>query len=80
MQQIMDKNRIGQNAGILWHVMDNNRDNRVWNMEDLRQASGLNEPDFYAAIGWLARENKIDFGEDGITHHGTVGLVVEFFH
>ena len=38
MQQIMDKNRIGQNAGILWHVMDNNRDNRVWNMEDLRQA------------------------------------------
>ena len=26
----MDKNRIGQNAGILWHVMDNNRDNGTW--------------------------------------------------
>ena len=52
----------------------------MWEVEELQQASGLSVPDFYAAIGWLARENKVDFGEDGITHHGTVGLVVEFFH
>ena len=76
----MDKNQIGLNAGVIWNILDANKDKHVWEVEELQQASGLAVPDFYAAIGWLARENKIDFGEDGITHHGTVGLVVEFFH
>lgn len=77
----MDKNRIGENAGLLWRLMNERHNKRVWNMEDLRQASGLNVADFYASIGWLARENKVDFSEDGITHQKElVGLVVEYFH
>ncbi|HJA83514.1 MAG TPA: winged helix-turn-helix domain-containing protein [Candidatus Bacteroides intestinavium] len=76
----MDKYQIGLNAGKIWNLLDSNRDKRVWDVEGLQQASGLSIPDFYAAIGWLARESKVDFGEDGITHHGTVGLIVEFYH
>ena len=69
----MDKNQIGLNAGVIWNILDANKDKHVWEVEELQQTSGLAVPDFYAAIGWLARENKVDFGEDGITHHGTVG-------
>lgn len=76
----MDKFQIGQNAGLLWHLMDDKRDNRVWDVEELQRLSGLPAPDFFAALGWLAREDKVDFGEEGVTHHGTVGLVVEFYH
>ena len=76
----MDKNQIGQNAGLLWRLMDDQRDNRVWDVETLQRLSGLSTPDFFAALGWLARENKVDFGENGATHGGTVGLLVEFYH
>lgn len=76
----MDKIQIGLNAGAIWNTMDANHDKHVWDVEELQQATGLSVPDFYAALGWLARENKVDFGEDGITHHGTVGLIVEFYH
>ena len=76
----MDKIQIGLNAGAIWNTMDADHDKHVWDVEELQQATGLSVPDFYAALGWLARENKVDFGEDGITHHGTVGLVVEFYH
>ncbi len=58
----MDKSTIGTNAGKLWRLMDENHDRQYWTCERLIQASGLSEPDFYAAIGWLARENKIEWG------------------
>lgn len=80
MDLIMDKMTIGKNAGVLWRLMDEKRDKRVWNLQELQEASALPLPDFYAALGWLARENKIDFGENGATHEGTVGTVVEFYH
>lgn len=76
----MDKIQIGLNAGFIWKLLDSDRDKHVRDLEELHQASGLSLPDFYAAIGWLARENKVDFGENGITHNSTVGLVVDFFH
>ncbi len=76
----MDKNLIGLNAGKIWNLLNDNRDKRVWDINEVQEASGLSVPDFYAAIGWLARENKVDFGEDWGTHCGTVGLVVEFYH
>lgn len=76
----MDKNKIGWNAGVLWRLMNERRDKTVWDLEELRQASGLDVPDFYASLGWLAREDKVDFGEDGISHQGTVGLIVDFYY
>ena len=43
------------------------------------EASGLSTPDFYAAVGWLAREDKVDFGENGQTHDGTLTVHVEYY-
>ena len=45
----MDKHQIGVNAGKVWKLLN---DNKRWSYCDLKRAS---------AIGWLARENKIDF-------------------
>ena len=51
----MDKIQIGLNAGAIWNTMDANHDKHVWDVEELQQATGLSVPDFYAALGWLAR-------------------------
>ena len=54
----MNKHQIGLNAGIVWHLLNNNE---RWTYCKLKEASGLSERDLDAAIGWLAREDKIDF-------------------
>ena len=54
----MNKNQIGTNAGIVWNVL---KDNNHWEYNDLKAATGLSDRDLNAAIGWLAREDKIDF-------------------
>lgn len=54
----MDKYQIGINAGKVWHLLN---DNKRWNYCDLKKAVDLSDRDLNAAIGWLARENKIDF-------------------
>ena len=54
----MNKHQIGLNAGIVWHLLHNNE---RWTYCDLKKASGLSDRDLDAAIGWLAREDKIDF-------------------
>lgn len=75
----MDKIQIGENAGVLWRLMAAQQNNRVWDLEKLQEASGLSTPDFYAAVGWLAREDKVDFGENGQTHGGTLTVHVEYY-
>ena len=35
-----------------------------WEYEKLKKESGLSDRDLNAAIGWLAREDKIDFDID----------------
>ena len=54
----MTKNSIGTNAGIIWRIMENHMS---WNYAELKEKSGLSDMDLCAAIGWLARENKIEF-------------------
>lgn len=61
----MDKTTIGLNAGIVWHLLNDN--NRKWEYNELRDASRLSDRDLNAAIGWLARENKIEFCHDDQT-------------
>jgi len=56
----MDKISIGNHAGIIWKILcDNNR----WSYQHLKAVTGLPDRDLNAAIGWLARENKIEFEE-----------------
>ena len=59
----MDKKFIGLNAGIIWRIIS---DQRKWKYSELKRKSGLPDKEMYAAIGWLAREDKIEIehGED----------------
>lgn len=55
----MDKNLIGINAGILWRAMT--AGHRSWTVEELKDETSLGDKELWAAIGWLARENQIEF-------------------
>ena len=55
----MDKTTIGVNAGIVWRTIDSS--GRAWKYEELKKETKLSDRDLNAAIGWLARENKIEF-------------------
>lgn len=48
---------IGKNAGTVWQLLSDHRD---WSYGELKQASGLRDRELNAAIGWLAREGKIE--------------------
>lgn len=62
----MDKHQIGLNAGRIWTLLNNNK---RWSYCDLKKVSELSDRELNAAIGWLARENKIDFeSSDGDDH------------
>ena len=71
----MKKKLIGTNAGIVWNLLNNSQ---KWSITQLKQASGLSEKEIYAAIGWLARENKIEIekSEDG---HEAYYLLIEYY-
>ena len=55
---------IGKNAGVVWRTL---RDNKTVSMKELVELTGLNPTDLAFAIGWLARENKIEFCHDDQT-------------
>lgn len=56
----MDKHIIGENAGILWRFM--NQDcHKEWDLEELKAGTGFDDLELASAIGWLAREDKIQF-------------------
>lgn len=56
----MDRNDIGLNAGKVWQLLSNNE---KWSYGTLKRKSGLKDKELGAAIGWLAREGKIEFDE-----------------
>jgi len=48
--------KFGVNAGKIWQHL---QENRVYDEKSLIKTTQLTKKDFYAGIGWLARENKI---------------------
>ncbi|WP_321335483.1 winged helix-turn-helix domain-containing protein [uncultured Bacteroides sp.] len=58
----MDKKEIGCNAGKIWQLLSNNAN---WSYDELKKKSGLKDKELGAALGWLARENKIEFEKEG---------------
>jgi hypothetical protein len=54
MINILEK--IGPNAGKIWETLDVRGSLQQANLIEITR---LNEGEFYAAVGWLARENKI---------------------
>ena len=55
----MNKETIGINAGILWRLLSS--ENKSWEYNELKETTGLSDRDLNTAIGWLAREDKIQF-------------------
>ena len=52
---------IGKNAGMIWRALD------IWGevpVQSLTRLARLSEKDCYAALGWLAREGKLDVTQD----------------
>ncbi len=71
----MNKKIIGTNAGIIWNLLNNNQ---KWSITQLQEASGLSEKEIYSAIGWLARENKIEIDKTADNKEAYY-LVIEYY-
>ena len=69
----MNVHSIGLNAGIVWRKL--NGENRKFEFNELQNETGLSRRDLNAAIGWLAREGKINIEESENPEEGT-----EFFY
>lgn len=54
---------IGQNAGIIWNQLNSKG---ALSYTALKFSTRLTDAELYAAIGWLARENKIKASGDTI--------------
>lgn len=52
----MELDKIGENAGKVWHVLNEGRELSI---PELSRRIDLSHEDATLAIGWLARENKI---------------------
>ena len=48
---------FGDYAGAIWHLL---QDNGPLSEQELLTRTQLTQPQLYAAIGWLAREDKIE--------------------
>ena len=53
----MEINNIGNNAGVIWNVLNANG---KMTETKLKKVSGLGSAEFYTALGWLAREGKLN--------------------
>ena len=57
----MEQSLIGKNAGILWTILQGKKNEEV---TKLKKESKLNDAEFWAAIGWLSREGKLECAEE----------------
>ena len=55
------KEKIGLDAGNIWKVLDAQG---VKSVKELKKATKLVDKEIYAAIGWLAREEKLIFRQE----------------
>lgn len=68
----MKVEEIGGWAGIVWNELSAGGPMTV---KEIKKASKLREKDIYAAIGWLARENKVKFEDAEGEKDAIVSLV-----
>ena len=52
------KEKIGINAGIVWNTLAGKG---AKSLKEAKKETKLAEKDLYAALGWLAREEKVVF-------------------
>lgn len=52
---------IGTNAGLVWQALN---EAQTLGVKQLKKATKLKDKEVFAALGWLARENKIVLAPD----------------
>ena len=52
-------NNIGENAGLVWSALQNG----AQGIKAIKKATKLKNEELYLALGWLAREGKLNFEE-----------------
>ncbi|MDD4488933.1 MAG: winged helix-turn-helix domain-containing protein [Paludibacter sp.] len=55
----MKREEIGNNAGLVWQALQNGE----MEVKAVKKATKLTEKDLNLALGWLAREGKVNFNE-----------------
>ena len=58
------KEKIGTSAGKIWQILKKSGKVAI---SKLPKVLGENEPITYQALGWLAREGKIEYRSEGRT-------------
>lgn len=53
--------QIGENAGRIWNSLQEGKKSA----KELKKALKLKDFELYLSLGWLAREDKVDMGNDG---------------
>ena len=56
----MIKTTIGSNAGKIWHRLEEGELTDT-HLRRIKEDCQLKDTDFFLALGWLAREDKIKF-------------------
>ena len=52
----MNAQSIGESAKAIWHLLHG--DNRKWEYQELKKATGLRDRELNAAIGWHVKEKS----------------------
>ena len=55
---------VGEAAGTIWHALE---ENGAMKLSALKKQTKTNDAVLYMALGWLAREDKIDMAAEGRT-------------
>jgi hypothetical protein len=56
----MNVEKIGINAGVVWKALESAKE---LDIKGLKKVTKLTEKDLNYALGWLAREGKVNFTE-----------------
>jgi hypothetical protein len=62
----MNAENIGTWAGLVWNALNDAK--KALDLKELRKVSKLKVNEMHCALGWLAKEGKLDFieGKDDI--------------
>lgn len=70
----MNKQEIGIHAGQIWRELS---ESGICSLDFLKRKTAMNDAELSAALGWLAREDKIEFitNEEGVCVFLPVGFM-----
>lgn len=68
----MNTDTIGTWAGLVWNAL-NEAD--ALGTKQIKKMTKLKDKELYAALGWLAREGKVTFGETADDKEFIVSLI-----